>query len=97
MVTRLSPLEGVREGEATLGTGTRGSPYEECWVDVEAGVDDKNTDSDHSHHNSNEQRHAAMRVPERNEGCKDDEVVVETMIQVSAVESQMWVSSRPGQ
>lgn len=53
------------------------SRFDECWVDVEAGRPMERDDQG--------RREAVMRVPGEGEG--EDEVVLETMIQVSSREN----------
>ena len=70
-------------------SSAHGSQKCECWVDVEGGLpgnDYYDGNKYDNNNNNNEQRRAAMRAPGLDEG--KDEVVVETMIQVS--------SARPG-
>ena len=79
-------------------SSAHGSQQCECWVDVEGGPpgndydygnkydSNRNNNNNKNNNNNNEQRRAAMRAPGLDEG--KDEVVVETMIQVS--------SARPG-
>ncbi|CAF9936255.1 hypothetical protein IMSHALPRED_010522 [Imshaugia aleurites] len=77
-------------GDVEAGRGRGGS--------VGGGDDYYNNDINHNNNNNiinnnnndnnnHEPRHAVMRAPGLNEGWKDDQVVVETMIQVSAADS----------